>query len=587
MPELSQLLRWTQNVAFLAVGLWAWVRWRRYGTEQSKWLAATFGVLAVVVSVNTVTAALPDSTTVQWVRRITLALLGPFPYYLLRFVDSFEPVSRRLRRVVLSVALALSAVALFLPRVPAPDEPRGAAYQGFVAALAVFWLLVLPFVARRFWAAGADQPTPARRRMRLLSLGVVVLTLAVLLASGQSEATGVVAVLVQGAAVLAASLFLLGLAPLSALRTLWRQPEEQRLQEAALSLMAADSTGEVGRVLVPHMRQVVAARGVVLEHRGQVLAASGDTTTDGHGDEAIDIDLAEGRVRVWPSRYTPFFGADELKVLDRLALLADLALARTTLLASERDARRELEAANAELEAFVYSASHDLKGPVIAILSYLDVLEQDYGEVLEGDAGFYLDRMRSNGAYMEALVRDLLELSRVGRVDTAAGYVQLEELLEQVRADVGGTHDGLELVVAELPDVRANELRMRQLFQNLIANAAEHAGRADVRVEVTAAPADDDGVTILVRDNGQGVPAGYHDRVFGVFERLEPDDGEGAPDGTGIGLAICRKIMESLGGSIHLTEHEGGAEFALHFPADTVADERTTSPSTHRQKATT
>jgi len=574
VEAVSSALEWVQNVAFLMVGIWAFVRWRRRGTEQSQWLAATFLSLALIIGVGRI---FEDGDAPAVVTAVLIALLVAFPYLLLRFLDSFERVPPRLRRVLGVATLATAVWGAFLPDV---EDETSAAVLAFTMLVVVLWVVTLGTVAVRFWRAGTGQPTLVRRRLRTLAVAATAIGLAlVLIAFDQGVEAGLAAVLVQLLAVASAVSFLVGFAPPAVLKAAWRQPEERGLHEASVQLMAATTPQQVADLLAPHVRDVVAARGAALVHDGEVLAdvgigeeerrvaASGAAETTA----ATSYQLRTGGLYVWTNSYTPFFGEDELELLARLAVLADLALARTSLLVSEQQARRDLEAANAELESFVYSASHDLKSPLIAIQSYLDVLIEETADVLTEETAWYVERMRSNAQYMEALVGDLLELSRVGRIETAPDTIDLAALVEEIAAEVSERHPDLTVTVGDLPSVWMNPLRCRQLFRNLIENATSHAGDGGLGIWVEAEqPTDGHGVEVHVRDDGDGIPAEYRERIFGVFERLQAEDG--AEKGTGIGLAICRKITETIGGRIWVTDHDGGAEFAVLFPPTSLAD---------------
>jgi signal transduction histidine kinase len=577
MDLLNEGLRWAQNVGFVLIAAWALRRWWQSRDEASRWLAATFASLGLVVTVSAVMEFVPESVVTAATERLAVAVLVLFPYLLLRFLDSFAPVARSFRRVIGSGVLALAVISLFL-RIPEPGEPRGVAFNTFVVLVLVSWLVVLPFVGQRFWRAGRNQPTVARRRLRLLAVGSVSLSLAILVA-GAVETPGELATLVtRGLGLLTAALFLLGFAPPPALRRLWRQPEENELHSAALGLMAATTSQDVAQVLLPHLRAVVAARGVALVHDGKLLGSMGVSEDEAVAavrsapPDALTSPLDNGAIHVWTDRFTPFFGDEELALFERIGLLADLALDRTSLLVSEREARAELELANAELESFVYSASHDLKSPLIAMLGYVDLLTEEHGDQLGGEGGWYLERMATNGRYMEALIRDLLELSRIGRMQTEPDRVSLPALLREVAREVEAQNPGLQVEVDELPVLRANGVRVRQLFTNLLENAATHGRPEGTRVSVTAEPdgTEPGGVVVIVRDDGPGVPEAYRELVFGVFERLSASDER---QGTGIGLAICRKIMETVGGRIWLADRDDGAEFRLTFPASAVLAE--------------
>jgi PAS domain S-box-containing protein len=237
--------------------------------------------------------------------------------------------------------------------------------------------------------------------------------------------------------------------------------------------------------------------------------------------------------------------------------------------ARERASREAFERTNGELESFVYSVSHDLKSPMISLLGYLDYFKLDFSQGLPEEALHFLDRMSASGAYMQALIQDLLELSRVGRSQTAKELVDLEVILEDIRGEVRLSYPYAPIEIGAMPVLLMNPVRVRQLLTNLIGNALDHAERPDVRVEVTADAREDGSVMIVVQDDGPGIPEAYREKVFGVFERLQPRDGPAS--GTGIGLAVCRKIMEVVGGTIEVADSPAGAKMCAWFPPDTVA----------------
>jgi two-component system sensor kinase FixL len=226
-------------------------------------------------------------------------------------------------------------------------------------------------------------------------------------------------------------------------------------------------------------------------------------------------------------------------------------------------ANRELERANAELETLVYSASHDLKSPMVSLLGYLEYLRLDHGEALGPEGNHYLDRMADSTLYMQQLIHDLIDLSRVGRSGTEPVEVDLGRLVRAIAEDAGAANPGTEVRVGRLPVLSGDPVGFRQLFTNLIDNAVRHGGRSDLVVVVDGRECPDGGVELSARDNGRGVPAEHRERVFGVFERLE---GPSTSDGTGMGLAICRKIVEVLGGGIGI-QGEHGTDVRIVLPA--------------------
>lgn len=228
----------------------------------------------------------------------------------------------------------------------------------------------------------------------------------------------------------------------------------------------------------------------------------------------------------------------------------------------ERVARVAVEKANAELESFVYTVSHDLNGPLISVLGYVDLFEADFGSSLPEEARFYLDRIKISSRFMQSLIADLLQLSRVGRVQTEPERVDLRTLIEEISDEIVTSYPHAAVGAADdLPDLYINPVRARQLFANLIQNAVKYSGRSDVRVEVTAHGSADGLATLSVSDNGPGIPVDKREKVFGVFERLDAKH-----SGTGMGLAVCKRIVETNGGTIWVADSEEGTDMRLSIP---------------------
>lgn len=224
---------------------------------------------------------------------------------------------------------------------------------------------------------------------------------------------------------------------------------------------------------------------------------------------------------------------------------------------SERRAMElRLHRSNAELQQFAYAISHDLQEPLRAVAAYAKLMREDYGDRLDAVASEYLSSMVEGTSRMERMIRDLLTYARIDsqgvepdEVDAAAA---MEEALTNLRATIAEA--GAIVEVAPLPLVLADAGQLARLFQNLVGNAVKY--RHPDRAPVVRVKAEREGAwwRVSVTDNGIGIEAKHFERVFGVFQRLH---GRSAYDGTGIGLAVCKRIVERLGGRIWLESTPG------------------------------
>ncbi len=226
-----------------------------------------------------------------------------------------------------------------------------------------------------------------------------------------------------------------------------------------------------------------------------------------------------------------------------------------------------LEAQNAELERFTYTVSHDLKSPLITIKGYIGMLFEDLQESEAESIKSDLIRISNAADKMGDLLSDLLELSRIGRLVNAPEDVPLDELAHEALQLVRGQMELRSVqveVFSGLPVVRGDRTRLLEVLQNLIDNAAKYMGdEAHPRVEIGARQ-DKGEVVCYVRDNGIGIERRFHEKVFGLFDQLDPK-----VEGTGIGLALVRRIVEVHGGRIWI-ESEGqgrGSTFCFTIPA--------------------
>lgn len=582
MEGLIDLARLFTALAYGGVALAAFAEWRRRRGAAPVRMAAMFAVLAFVAFSDWALPQQSAAPAVVAARKVYVAVLGLYPYFLYRFMSSFVRPPRWLDRIVEVLTLGAVAGGL-LVSFPRPGRPRPDLFQTYLYFIAVQWVLVSATVVQRLWQAGRGQPTVARRRMRTLSLGSLGITVALILAGAPIGENPAASLAVRILALASAPFFLLGFAPPAPIRMAWRRPEEASLREAQRELMGAVAPADVAGLL-PHVSRVFGGRGAVLgDLEGRVVAAEGLGQEEAESvaslvaagaraamDAAgvIAVPFTSGWLAVQASPYMPFFGTEEIGRLRSLAVLVDLALARVDLLWREREARAGLEAANADLEAFLYGVSHDLKSPLVSLTGYLGYLRKDYGDMLPERGHERLEGMSAGVMRVETLIHDLLELSRIGRFRTEPERLDPAPLAREIADELSAAYPGAAFEIGPLPPVTMNPLRARQLLTNLMENAARHAGRADVRVRVGAGPNPDGTWDLWVADNGRGIPPEHRGKAFGPFERL--GEGNGSTSGTGMGLAVCQKIVEVAGGSIRIADSSEGAEVRITLPARVV-----------------
>jgi PAS domain S-box-containing protein len=226
---------------------------------------------------------------------------------------------------------------------------------------------------------------------------------------------------------------------------------------------------------------------------------------------------------------------------------------------------KELADSNAELEQFAYVASHDLQEPLRMVANYTQLLAQRYKGKLDADADEFIHYAVDGATRMRSLINDLLTYSRVGRKGKEFELTACEQVLDRALKDLQEvlTESGASVKRDPLPTVRADDSQLVQLFQNLIGNAIKFRKQGPPRIHVSANPNGQEWI-FLVRDNGIGFDPQYSDRIFRMFQRLH---GRSEYPGSGMGLAICKKIVERHGGKIWVKSEPGkGSTFFFTLP---------------------
>ncbi|HTS78432.1 MAG TPA: PAS domain S-box protein [Bryobacteraceae bacterium] len=231
-----------------------------------------------------------------------------------------------------------------------------------------------------------------------------------------------------------------------------------------------------------------------------------------------------------------------------------------------RNAEAALRSANQDLEQFAYSASHDLQEPLRSIKIYSELLEQRHGEVLAGDGKKFLSYLRSGATRMETLVRDLLAYTQATSSNAPPQITDANQALEAALSNLSSaiSNSGARVISERLPAVAVHSTHLQQVFQNLVSNAIKYRSPDRAPVLRITAQAEDEYFVFSVADNGIGIDREYTETIFGLFKRLHSND---AYSGTGIGLAICKRIVDRYHGRIWVESEPGkGSTFRFTVP---------------------
>ena len=254
----------------------------------------------------------------------------------------------------------------------------------------------------------------------------------------------------------------------------------------------------------------------------------------------------------------------EITVRSRTRELADTITRLETEISEREKISTELENRNAELERFAYTVSHDLKTPLVTIKGFLGLLEQDIESDNRQGAEDDIAKINQAADTMVTLLEDLLELSRIGRVVGEVENLPLTKIVQKAVSTVETRirEQQIDLRIGDLPAVTGDQTRLIEVYQNLLENSIKFMGEQSMPVIEIGSRKREGRTCLFVRDNGIGIDGEYHELVFGLFERLNLD-----VDGTGVGLALVKRIIEVHGGRIWIESSQGeGCTFWFTLP---------------------
>ena len=436
-------------------------------------------------------------------------------------------------------------------------------FAAYVIVFVIHWSVLLLIVAVRLWRAGRAEASVARRRMEMLVIAATASIAALVLAAAGGDDDSPRALAVGLLATLSAVAFMLGFAPPSGLRLLWRRPEQQRMQLAIGELMSATSEQDVAERVLPSMARMVGARGIALDAAdGSRVAEHGSVDETSNGD-VRRLEFPFGTLVVRTSTFAPFFGAEERKLLTALGSLMSLALDRARLFTQERVARASLERVDELKSQFVSLAAHELRSPVGAIYGLSETLAERKHQLSADQVAELELSLTQQIRRLRTLVEQLLDLSRLDAeaVVIKPQRVRIRERLEEIvnAASLEAVPIGID-VDPEL-EVEVDGHALDRIVTNLIANACRYGAPP---VMVSAAQVGEL-LRVTVQDHGPGVPAEFVPLLFDRFARSAAS--ASSVPGTGLGLAIARSYARAHSGEVsYRPATSSGSVFELTLP---------------------
>ena len=564
MRQAIEIVGIANLVLFAVIALVCVRQWRRERAITALWAALAFVALSCVIVVARFVPEDPESLAGKVVQRLDLAILVLFPYLLYRFAVAFEPTSRPLARFIDALSIALVTATVLLPSVPAEGEDWPIWFGAYAFAFLVHWSVLLTIVAMRLWRAGRTEASVARKRMQMLAFAATALTVALVASLAAGDEMSIGALVVALIASLSGVAFLLGFAPPAGLRLLWRRPEQARMQDAIVELMAATSEQDVADRVLPPMARMVGARGIALEARDGTRIGTYGSLDEGDGD-TTRWELPFGWLIVRTSAFAPFFGDEERKLLAALGSLTGLGLDRARLFARERDIRESLQRADELKSQFVALAAHELRSPVGTIYGLSETIAERSAQLpperlaeLQASLVVQIRRLRE-------LVEQLLDLSRLDAeaVMIRPQRVRVRDRLEEIVHSVSPLEStSIELEVDPSLEAELDVAALDRIVSNLILNACRY-GEPPVLV---SAAAEHGTLRVTVQDCGHGVPTDF---VPMLFDRFARSAGSAATSpGSGLGLAIARSYARAHHGEVsYRPAAPHGAAFEVVLPA--------------------
>jgi signal transduction histidine kinase/ActR/RegA family two-component response regulator len=588
----AELVRLVTNGLFLVVFVGALRTALRERTRTSVDASILFGALAFVIAQSQIAAFLGTQLPAA-LGLVSAVLLLALPYLQLRLVDDFAGVRPLLLRICLgSLVAGLAAIAIGLLKIV--EIP--AAVPVIVALALLYFVGFCAYAGFVLIREARLAKGVARNRMTAAALGALALSLTII-AAATSAVVGPTASSVASMvlSLCAAVAYLVAFAPPTLLKRAWREPALRSFLTRAAAISPHDPPQTILRgleVAIARAAPGQSARIAVLDEQtralaigddgellasAEIMAAVLDNQTPRFVRTAAGATLAapitgRGRrigVLAVIGRRAPLFASDDLDLVQLLAEQAAIVLDGARLYGDLASANRELSQATKVKSEFLANMSHELRTPLNAILGFSGLLSEQLAGSMNDKQKRFLRNIHEAGEHLLELINDVLDLSRVeaGKLELRPEVLTLDVLLEPVSAAARAAAQAkdvlYEVEIAEVAPIFLDPTRVRQVLFNLVSNAVKFTpagGHVTLR-----AVAEGRELCFEVADTGVGIPEAARDRMFGVFERFH--EGRSEATGTGLGLALTKRLVEQMNGSIDFESEEGkGTTFSVRLP---------------------